>query len=778
MKKILYIAKNELYTLFYSPIAWILMIVFLVLTSADYVGLIDNYTGMYERGGLWLIFVQNLTSNLTSNPFFGYLMGVIKNLYIFFPLITMGLISRELGSGTIKLLYSSPLKISEIVLGKYLAMIGFTLCLLTLLFLTLVGFSISVAHTDTGQLAASVFGLFLVLCTYSAIGLFISSLTSYQIVAAIITLAIFAFLGKIGDLWQTIGWVRHITYYMNIGAKSYNFIRGLMNLRDLCYFLILTISFLLFTIIRIKSATESISAWRKGMRYALVVLAAFVVGYITNKPEVNVYIDSTRNQLYTITPPTRQMLARLNDGDLEITAYANLLDFNFGRFQPSEQNNVLTNVWEPYIRFKPNIHLHFVYYYNNDTSSYYAKVNPGKSIKEIAEKECGTYGMTLDQFLGPNEVNRQVDTKFEQYRAFFVLRYKGRSAVCRVFDDDEFWPSENEIAATINRLIAVPPRVVFLSDEIERGPYSERTRDYKSMASRKGFRYALINQGYDFDTLSLKQRPIPDGIATLVLADPRTSIAAASLEKIDRYIDGGGNLLLLTEPDRADLTKPLLAKLGLSLRDGQVIQPNDNYGSDMTFPYLTDTAKHFSPQFTRTLEDNIIHFGDSFPRVGMLSPKVIEYKDTGGFHVAPLLLTDEKLSWNRLAPISSDSLQLKVPKLPGDETGRFATAVRMQRTIDGKEQRILVAGDADFLTDPQVFPSGQPFRDNFDFGFWCFGWFSYGQFPANTSRPRSLDSSFNITKAQVGIPKVIYYWLIPILLAVAGSVILIRRKRK
>jgi ABC-2 type transport system permease protein len=777
MKKAIYIARNELYTLFYSPIAWILMILFLILTSADYIGLVDEFLGMFERGGINLMFLENLTSNLTSNPRFGYFFGVIRNLYIFFPLITMGLISRETSSGTIKLLYSSPVRIREIVMGKFLAMICFAGCLLVLLLFTLTGLSQSISYPDYGQMLASVFGLFLVLCTYAAIGLFISSLTSYQIVAAIITLGVFALLSKIGELWQDIDSIRSVTYYMNIGEKSYNFILGLMNLRDFTYFVLIISSFLLFTIIKIKSATESISRFKKAMRYITVIGVAFLIGYITNKPQVNVYYDATRGKVHTITPPTQAMLAKLKDGELEITAFSNLLDRSFWTFTPESQNRIITDLWEPYIRFKPDIHIHFVYYYNNDTSSYYFKANPGKSLREIAEKEAKTWKLSLDRFLNADQVNKLVNTNAEEFRSFFMLTYKGKKAIVRTFDDNRFWPDENNIAAGINRLIADPPKISFLSDEIERGPFSERTRDYKSIASRVGKRYALINQGYDFDTVSLKQAPVPEGIAALVIADPRTPISDYNMGKINNFIKAGGNLLVTTEPDRKEVTKPLLDMLGISLRNGLLIQPSVKYSSDLVFSYLTDTAKNLSPQFSRQLKDDLRYYADSQFRVAMAGASVIDVSGKDGFRVSPLLVTDKVLSWNRLAPISNDSLQLKVAKVPTDEPGSFVTAVRMNRTINGKDQRIIVASDADFLTDPQ-FGGSKPRRYNYDFGFWCFSYFAYGKFPANTLRPESLDNSFKIGQGNVGVQKWIFYWIVPALIAVLCSVIIIRRKRK
>ncbi|WP_127132896.1 Gldg family protein [Pseudoflavitalea rhizosphaerae] len=774
MKRILYIAKNELSSLFYSPIAWILMIFFTVLTSADYIGSLDAYAGIYERGGPQLMALQNLTAKLlcSGSGLFG---SVIRNLYLFFPLITMGLISREVNNGTIKLLYSSPVRIREIVLGKYLAILCFTLCLLFLVCLTVISFAFSVENPDYGNILASLFGLFLVLATYAAIGLFISSITSYQIVAAIITFGVFAFLSKVGELWQDIDILRNITFYLNIGGKAGRFLVGLMNLRDFTYFVILIVSFLSFTIIKIKSDTESISGFRKALRYISVIAVAFVLGYITNKPQVNMYYDATRGKIFTIHPSTQELLKKM-DGKLEVTLYGNLMGPYYA-VRPAAQLSIIA-MWERYVRFKPDIDIDFKYYYNTDTSNYRFKNKPGKTLKQIADEEARTHRTSLDRFMSPEEAGRFVNVKAEENRCFFVLKYNGKETIVRTFDDPAFWPGESEVAAGLNRLVASEmPKIGFLSDEIERGPFSDRLRDYKSIANQLGNRHSLVNQGFDFVNVSLKNNDIPKSLTTLVIADPRTPFPAESLEKINRYIDEGGNLLIASEPDRKEVIKPLFDKLGLTLRDGILIQPNESYASDVVFSYLTDTAKNISPQFKRLMDTDLKYRGDSLNRVALSGASAIDFNEGAGFEIAPLLVTDKNLSWNRIAPISTDSLQLKMTRTAGDEVGSFVAAVRMNRKVNGKDQRIIVSGDADYLATPQL--SGyKPSRYNYMYGFWSFSYFTEGKFPANIFSEESIDNEFIITVDSIPAFKLIFYWIIPAIIAVICSIIIIRRKRK
>src|SRR5882757_8893256 len=131
MKTIFRIAKTELRTLFYSPIAWFLLIVFLVQCGITYMGQLENNARTQEIAGIGLLYMTRLTERIFAGQN-GLFNSVMQKLYLFIPLLTMGLISRETSSGTIKLLYSSPVRVREIVFGKYLAMMIYSLLLIAI----------------------------------------------------------------------------------------------------------------------------------------------------------------------------------------------------------------------------------------------------------------------------------------------------------------------------------------------------------------------------------------------------------------------------------------------------------------------------------------------------------------------------------------------------------------------------------------------------------------------------------------------------------------------
>ncbi|HEY8401158.1 MAG TPA: Gldg family protein, partial [Cytophagaceae bacterium] len=662
--------------------------------------------------------------------------------------------------------------------GKYVAMLVFTFVLVLMIYVTVGAMAFAVNNVDFSQLAGSSVGIFLETAAYASMGLFISSLTSYQIVAAIATFALFAIFSTIGTVGQDIDFVRRITYFLNMPSKMHSLTKGVLNVRDISYLLILIGTFLSFTILTIKSSQESISRIRKISRYAVVILLVFIFGYISDKPSVNAYMDTTRNKLFTITPATQKVLAEMDDSELEITVFGNIFFNRFVLFSPTRQNELISNVWEPYIRFKPNIKIDFKYYYALDSTSSIYTSNAGKTLSEIAEKYANSNKMDINQLMTPDEARKLVDIDREEYRCFFLLKYKGKETVVRVFTDLPFYPGENEISAALNRLLYASPKILFLTDEIERNPFSERTRDYKFIASKVSERYSLVNQGFDVDTISLIDKDIPNDIAALAIVDPRKPFSPDVLNKIDRYVQNGGNLYLVTEPDRREICKPVLDLLGVSAKEGRILQSNPKNAADYITTYISQAGVNLSPMFEKEIKKEIRYSGDTLMRVAMSGASVLEFnQDSSEFEVTPLLSTDPKLSWNRVTPIDPDSLNVRISKQSGEEQGSFATVIKMERKVGNREQRIIVSSDADYLTEP-MFKITSPKTYNYLFGFYSFSYFTYNQFPANTIRPDSKDNSFKIKVADIAKQKLVLYWIIPAMIAVIGAFIIIRRKRK
>ena len=132
MKTIYKIAWTELQTLFYSPVAWLIIVIFAFQAAMTFVGSF-SFGGVVESQALRYGNGANMaTFRIFSNPWGGLFPAIQGYLYLYIPLLTMGLMSREFSSGSIKLLYSSPITSTQIVLGKYLSMMFYGLIMLAI----------------------------------------------------------------------------------------------------------------------------------------------------------------------------------------------------------------------------------------------------------------------------------------------------------------------------------------------------------------------------------------------------------------------------------------------------------------------------------------------------------------------------------------------------------------------------------------------------------------------------------------------------------------------
>ena len=93
------------------------------------------------------------------------------------------------------------------------------------------------------------------------------------------------------------------------------------------------------------------------------------------------------------------------------------------------------------------------------------------------------------------------------------------------------------------------------------------------------------------------------------------------------------------------------------------------------------------------------------------------------------------------------------------------------------QQIIIVSGDADLMSNAEL-SRDRPQVYNFPFATGLFNWLDYDVFPMNTSRPEAKDKRVKVSTNEVAVLKIIYVWVLPVLLAICGSVLLIRRKRK
>ncbi len=777
MKMIFKIAKTELRNLFYSPVAWFLTIAFMVQCAVYYTNALYPYAKwqdiMLNSNPKFKDFGMpfTMTMFLSSHGMFD---NVLDNLYLFVPLLTMGLISREINSGTIKLIYSSPVKVRQIVFGKYLAIMLYNILLVLIVGIFMVTAAFNISSVDYGLLLSAALGFYLLVCAYTAIGLFMSSLTTYQIVSAIGSFLVIFILSHIGDLWQKYDFVRDLTYFLSISGRTRKMLQGLITTKDVLYFVVIVYIFVGFTIIKLRAGRESKPWFVKAARYVAVFVSALLIGYVTSRPTMTGYLDATARKTNTLHPNTQQIVKELGNDPLEVTLYTNLLGPGLRQGLPEGRNSYLSVLWERFLRFKPDIKFKYVYYYDvrkGDSTLY--KSFPGKSLKQIAERIADGSDVDVSMFETPQQIHKTIDLEPENYRVVMQLKYKGRTTFLRTFDDALFWPIETQVAAAFKRLLpAKLPKVLYVSGNLERGIYKSGEREYELHSIAKGFRPSLINSGFDCDTISLDTQDIPSDVIALVLADPKTNLSPTTMGKLKRYIANGGNMFILGEPGKQDVINPVLASLGVRMMPGNLVAPSKEEMPQMIRPYVTATAADLADDnMLLSLKESASEKGNTdTTRIMLPGATALASDSAGPFTVKPLLMTSGSNTWLKQGVLVTDSAEIEYNPQEGDTKGVFAPLLELTRQLNNRQQRIIVAGDADFMSN---------IRGGGDyFGIALYSWLDYNKFPIYTPRPKPRDSKLLIGPTAAGLLKIIYVWILPALVLILGTILLIRRKRK
>ncbi len=239
---ILTIARRELRSLFLSPLAWIILGVVQAIMAWKFLGFIDYFFEIQAD----LIKIKDApgVTDLVVAPLFDFSKVL---LLIICPLITMRLLSEEKQSGSIKLLLSSPVSMTEIVLGKYLgALLFFSIVIVMIGIMPLS--LLSSTDLDMGKFASGMLGQFLTIAAFIALGLYMSTISSQPVNAAAGTfglLIIFLIINIAGNA-TTEG--DNFFNYISITHHSIQMLRGIVNTADIAYFVLFSFGFIALSI--------------------------------------------------------------------------------------------------------------------------------------------------------------------------------------------------------------------------------------------------------------------------------------------------------------------------------------------------------------------------------------------------------------------------------------------------------------------------------------------------------------------------------------------------
>jgi len=255
------IVQKELKHYFFSPIAYVVMMIFLTLSGYFFYAGMVRFSEQYGYFKNMMRFYQNpemlARFNLNEMVIAPALFNMIFVFLFLLPLMMMRTFAEEKRQKTDELLMTSPITVNELIAGKFIGALVFSLVLVlpTLAYQALL---FKYASPEWGPVVTGYLGVVLFVAAGVAIGLFASSLTENQIIAAVVCFVILLFMFIINFIGEREGnFFFKILQYLSVADHIRNLLRGLIDTRDLVYFLSIVALFLFLT----KRSIESIR-WR------------------------------------------------------------------------------------------------------------------------------------------------------------------------------------------------------------------------------------------------------------------------------------------------------------------------------------------------------------------------------------------------------------------------------------------------------------------------------------------------------------------------------------
>jgi len=333
-----------------------------------------------------------------------------------------------------------------------------------------------------------------------------------------------------------------------------------------------------------------------------------------------------------------------------------------------------------------------------------------------------------------------------------VIRYQDRSENIQTL-------SEQQLSNALLRLTRKQQRwVVFLSGHGERPPGGETNYGLGA------FTQELERKGLQVQTVNLAESLIPSNTNLLVIASPRVELLPGEVEKLQRYIEQGGNLLWLAEPGDLQGLQPLAEQLGINLLPGVVVDAaSEMFGIDNPiFVVVTGYPRHdISSEMTAVTV---------YPEAAAL-----EINDTGDWEALPLLTTLER-AWTELGEITGE---IQFDMGTDERAGPLDIGVILTRTqtddngADLPTQRVIVIGDGDFLSNTYLGNGG-----NLNLGLNMAQWLSHDEAVLDVQIKSAPDTQLVLGKVAQAVIGLGFLIGLPLLLLVTGIVVWLLRRRR
>ena len=630
------IIKRELRAYFTSVIGWIFLAAFLFVFNLYFWAYNLNIGYAYISYAL-------------SGSTFIFLLII--------PVLTMRSMAEDRRTKTDQLLYTAPVSIPRVILGKFLAMvIVFSIAMAVVcicpLIMSVFG-SVPFAESYTAILGVWLFGLLAI-----AIGLFLSAVTESQVIAAVLSFAVL-FLGYMMDgIVQTITTAENILTTilgcLAIARPLDNFTGGIMDVTGIIYYITATALFLFLTCQLVQKFRWSVSSKkiRRGVFNSAFVLIGIAIVAVVNVlasqlPDSVKSIDVTGQKLYTLTDDTYEVLDSL---DQDITMY--VLDTR------DSADSTLVKTLERYEDGSDHITVEYIDpAVSPNFYTTYTDTAPSQGSVIVV---CG-------------DVSRVVDYN-DLYE--YSVDYTTYTQTVDAYD------GEGQLTSAISYVTSDDMQKVYtITGHGETDPGTSFTQ-------------ALEKMNLSVESLTLLTADhIPDDAAAIIINGPTSDFSEDDAAKVSEYLAGGGKALITSSYEATgDMTKfnSILAQYGLNIKQGMVMEGDLTHCYQYPFYLLPDVQ---SADQTSGVEGYVM----------ILDAQPIEFtqEDSDTLTYTSLLETSSS------AYLKSDLVNLTTyEKEDGDEEGTFVIGANVTDSETGADITV-ISSVAAFDDQVDSYVSGQ-----------------------------------------------------------------------
>ncbi|HIF51140.1 MAG TPA: ABC transporter [Thiotrichaceae bacterium] len=360
------------------------------------------------------------------------------------------------------------------------------------------------------------------------------------------------------------------------------------------------------------------------------------------------------------------------------------------------------------------------------------------------------------RFVNPDAVPDEVRNLGISIDGEIIVRYQDRSEHVRSDKEQVFTNALQRLARNQERWIA------FVEGHGERNALSDANHDLSNWVKQ------LFNKGFRAQPINLSEiQAIPDNTSILVIAGPRIDYLAGEIELILNYINAGGNLLWLQEPGPLYKLEVLAEQLSIQFYHGAIIDyAGQLIGIDDPTITLVTNSLYLPHAITEGFE-----FTTLYPMAG-----AIEILQSDKWNAKPILTTGDH-TWNETAKLEG-TVEFNEDS---DTQGPLTIGLSLERELDieksdeliSKQQRIVVIGDGDFLSNTYLANSG-----NNELGTRIINWLSSDDEFISIPPKIANDTTLNISQTVLGLIGVFFLFILPAALIVIGITIGIRRKKQ